>query len=167
MTRKLNFAVSRLPFHEMRLRANRALTEQIKEGMTSTDEGVKDRGREDVWVASIQNASHRLRTRLRRLEIESKALLLECESEMKIAQSQLQIVRFPLLPPSLNQPVVIRNIHEASNEAETDTQIRSTTSLLSMTARETSLHQGSLSPSQNQWRCALSLQNLRHRGFPR
>ncbi|RDW84062.1 uncharacterized protein DSM5745_04388 [Aspergillus mulundensis] len=103
MTRMLNYIISRLAFHEMRMHANMALTRQIREHMSAikaeldtllkVPESNKDSTpNSGPWMQVVNGASRRLTQRVKHLEAEHEALLLEIACHQKIAQSQLQIV---------------------------------------------------------------------------
>ncbi|KAL4995594.1 hypothetical protein BDV10DRAFT_128087 [Aspergillus recurvatus] len=105
MTRMLNYIISRLAFHEMRMQANIGLTRQIREHMSaiiaelSPLRKTTDNLAENLtapgpgrWVNAMYEASHRLSQRVSHLEAEHQALLLEIACHSKIAQSQLQII---------------------------------------------------------------------------
>ncbi|KAL6231866.1 hypothetical protein BDW75DRAFT_219017 [Aspergillus navahoensis] len=105
MTRMLNYIISRLAFHEMRLQANIGLTRQIREHMSAikaelsplpktTDNPAENftMAGPSCWGNAMREASHRLSQRISHLEAEHQALLLEIACHSKIAQSQLQII---------------------------------------------------------------------------
>ncbi|KAL5043617.1 hypothetical protein BDW71DRAFT_117924 [Aspergillus fruticulosus] len=105
MTRMLNYIISRLAFHEMRMQANICLTRQIREHMSAIEAELSplpkttDNTTENStmpgpsrWVNAMHEASHRLSQRVSHLEAEHQALLLEIACHSKIAQSQLQII---------------------------------------------------------------------------
>ncbi|KAL4904163.1 hypothetical protein BDW74DRAFT_155198 [Aspergillus multicolor] len=109
MTRMLNYIISRLAFHEMRMHANMALTRHIREHVSAI-EGEFDMlskapssdkastPNSNLGIQVLKNASRRLMQRVKHLEAEHEALLLEIACHSKIAQSQLQIVNIPSIP---------------------------------------------------------------------
>ena len=88
MTRSLNVIISRLAFHEMRIRANAVFVEQIT---SHIDAGETSKAYGDKYPR-LYTMSQVLRERLDHLQTEQRALLLEISCNQKIAQSQLQIV---------------------------------------------------------------------------
>ncbi|KAL4980885.1 hypothetical protein BDW66DRAFT_123404 [Aspergillus desertorum] len=105
MTRMLNYVLSRLAFHEMRIYANIGLTRQVREHMSvieaeldplhkttgnpAEDSTTPGTGR---WIDTTREASRRLCQRVGHLEADHQALLLEIACHSKIARSQLQII---------------------------------------------------------------------------
>lgn len=102
ITRMLNFANSRFPCHEMRIRAAMVLIEQAKRHILEADKLVdgpeqgsaaeSSNNEQNQWKSAMKKASRRLEDRIRLIEAYQAALLLEISREAKIAQSQLQIV---------------------------------------------------------------------------
>lgn len=89
------------------MHANKALMGQVEE-LLSEIEGHPDTGSSDNIAdneaqsnEALKKSSERLRVRIRQLESEHAALLLEISCNSKIASSQLQIVcwSLPLVSP--------------------------------------------------------------------
>ncbi|KAH7087012.1 hypothetical protein FB567DRAFT_629057 [Paraphoma chrysanthemicola] len=97
LTRTLNYIVSRLAFHEMRIHANMVFVSEITASLdnilisdlkTDKDNPVRD----EDWTKNFESMSRTIRERLIHLRSEQRALLLEITCNQKIAQSQIEIV---------------------------------------------------------------------------
>ncbi|KAL8823311.1 MAG: hypothetical protein Q9191_005976 [Dirinaria sp. TL-2023a] len=89
ITRSLNFVISRLAFHQMRISANVTLIDglvQVKQ------KDLVDDDEEESWKARSESSASWVESRLASLKAENQALLLEIACNQKIAQSQLEIV---------------------------------------------------------------------------
>jgi hypothetical protein len=101
MTRSLNIIISRLAFHEMRVRVNAGFTEQILKCILDIEHAIGNQSEQkqerletlrETRQNKLKSASRSLRERLAHFKTENQALLLEIACNQKIAQSQLEIV---------------------------------------------------------------------------
>ncbi|KAF1972963.1 hypothetical protein BU23DRAFT_147202 [Bimuria novae-zelandiae CBS 107.79] len=94
MTRSLNTIISRLAFHDMRIKANRGFVERIELQMKSMSSRLGDKkiSISEELRSSLKAATQLMWQRLVHLKTEHQALGLEIALNQRIAQSQLEIV---------------------------------------------------------------------------
>ncbi|KAH9909530.1 hypothetical protein F4778DRAFT_775446 [Xylariomycetidae sp. FL2044] len=124
MTQKLNFVISRLSFHEMRIKSTKYVLCQIKDNLDVSypEQPTTPKGKEPMNTSSnappLEPSTKLLRARLEALNPYHEALLLEISCNANIAQSQLQIV-YSLIAQ--------RDSRESLQMAELSTQIANLT----------------------------------------
>lgn len=89
ITRSLNFIISRLAFHEMRIGANTTTMDSLRQ-MNSPS--LLNLSEDEDWVSRVKCSTQWIEDTLASLKSENEALLLELACNQKIAQSQLEIV---------------------------------------------------------------------------
>ncbi|KAL8901457.1 MAG: hypothetical protein Q9207_005194 [Kuettlingeria erythrocarpa] len=89
ITRSLNFIMSRLAFHEMRISANATMIDSLRQ-MNSPS--LLNFPKDEAWASRIKSSCQWIGDRLASLKSESRALLLDLACNQKIAQSQLEIL---------------------------------------------------------------------------
>ncbi|KAL8928730.1 MAG: hypothetical protein Q9208_001508 [Pyrenodesmia sp. 3 TL-2023] len=89
ITRTLNFIISRLAFHEMRIGANTTLMNRLRQ---MNNPPLLNLPEDEAWASRVKSSCQLIEGTLASLKTDSEALLLELACSQKIAQSQLEIV---------------------------------------------------------------------------